>query len=240
MPSLENQLSDMGLRVVEMKGDGNCLFRALAHQILGDPDRHMEIRSAIVRHIQGRKEHFRAFSVDESIDSRLARMSRAGEWGDHLEIHAASELFSAKIEIFSGREKSIVVDATSGRAKRLLRIVRRSEHYDSVAEAKSPRRSVSQFLRDTFSRGSSRAKTDPQNLYQNQYPSLNQNRYETLRAPGLSPYPQHQNWTPLYAPYQPHSALYGQNWQGYPQPFGVRAGPLYPAGVQPQTYYHLA
>ena len=36
-------LGRFGLTCVSEVGDGNCLFRALARQLLGDPNKHMEV-----------------------------------------------------------------------------------------------------------------------------------------------------------------------------------------------------
>ena len=41
----------MGLHLVEIEADGNCLFRALAHQSFCDEGRHVELREECVRHL---------------------------------------------------------------------------------------------------------------------------------------------------------------------------------------------
>ena len=44
-PSLfERQLKQHGLELVEINGDGNCLFRAIALQVYGDVESHLDVR----------------------------------------------------------------------------------------------------------------------------------------------------------------------------------------------------
>ena len=38
-------LKEQGLELVEMEGDGNCLFRAIALQVYGDVESHLEVRN---------------------------------------------------------------------------------------------------------------------------------------------------------------------------------------------------
>ena len=42
--AFEERLERMGLHLVEIEADGNCLFRALAHQSFCDEGRHVELR----------------------------------------------------------------------------------------------------------------------------------------------------------------------------------------------------
>ena len=40
----QDVLKTKGLELVEMKGDGNCLFRAISLQVLGDVESHLDVR----------------------------------------------------------------------------------------------------------------------------------------------------------------------------------------------------
>ncbi|KAI5281506.1 hypothetical protein KEM52_003916, partial [Ascosphaera acerosa] len=51
-PKTPNCLARNGSFIVNVLGDGNCLFRSLAEQLVGDPDRHADIRRAIVVALQ--------------------------------------------------------------------------------------------------------------------------------------------------------------------------------------------
>lgn len=45
MRKFRDQLSRYGLRIKEMDPDGNCMFRAIADQLWGAPERHGEVRA---------------------------------------------------------------------------------------------------------------------------------------------------------------------------------------------------
>ena len=51
----ERNLEGEGLRIVEVGGDGNCLFRAISHQVYGTEDHHRLIRVRCIDYIQSEK-----------------------------------------------------------------------------------------------------------------------------------------------------------------------------------------
>ena len=53
-----SRLRRYGLRALEVGGNGNCLFRAIAHQIYGDANRHLEIRRTGVQYFQNNPNRF--------------------------------------------------------------------------------------------------------------------------------------------------------------------------------------
>ena len=53
-----DRLRRQGLRQLEVGGMGNCLFRAVAHQLYNDTSHHLEIRSADVQYLQNNLERF--------------------------------------------------------------------------------------------------------------------------------------------------------------------------------------
>ena len=52
----------MGLRPLDVGGQGNCLFRAIAHQLYSDASWHLEIRIAGVQYLQNNPDQFRECS----------------------------------------------------------------------------------------------------------------------------------------------------------------------------------
>jgi hypothetical protein len=96
------------LRVVRMAPDGSCLFRSLAHQIYGDPERHMVVRADIVRHMGLHRERYAVVAVaatgDADFERYLADMSKAGAWGGYPEQMAAEELFDRPMVLYSGAD----------------------------------------------------------------------------------------------------------------------------------------
>lgn len=44
-------LAEMGLTIEECEGDGNCMFRAVSHQVYGDDSHHAQVRAAAVEYM---------------------------------------------------------------------------------------------------------------------------------------------------------------------------------------------
>lgn len=55
------------MHIVEVEGDGNCLYRAVAHQFFLDESRHAEIRRRVCGHIQKHRDRFEPF-IDGDFD----------------------------------------------------------------------------------------------------------------------------------------------------------------------------
>ena len=88
-----SRLHRYGLRALEVGGNGNCLFRAIAHQIHGDANRHLEIRRTGVQYLQNNPNRFIESAVvdNTSWSEYINYMSRAGAWGDHIILQAIAE-----------------------------------------------------------------------------------------------------------------------------------------------------
>lgn len=93
-------LSSKGLRIIEMRADGNCLFRALAHCVWGDAERHTSLRASVMQYLVQEADYFSQF-VAEDFRRYVCRKRREGVHGNHLELQAASELFGRPIEVYS-------------------------------------------------------------------------------------------------------------------------------------------
>jgi len=91
---------DPPLTIHEIPGDGNCLFRSIAHQLFGAETTHMKIRHSCMDHIYSNKHRFSGF-IAEPVDVYCARMRQSGEWGDEVELAALSEILDRPIEVYS-------------------------------------------------------------------------------------------------------------------------------------------
>ena len=56
-------MQDKNFRIVEIGRDGNCLFRAVAHQVYGDEDEHRMVRLKCMEYILNDKEYFSSFII---------------------------------------------------------------------------------------------------------------------------------------------------------------------------------
>uniref|UniRef100_A0A6V7QX57 ubiquitinyl hydrolase 1 n=1 Tax=Ananas comosus var. bracteatus TaxID=296719 RepID=A0A6V7QX57_ANACO len=93
---LSERLTTYGLAELQIEGDGNCQFRALADQIFRNPDYHKHVRKAVVKQLKKFRKFYEGY-VPMDYKTYLKTMKRSGEWGDHLTLQAAADRFGAKI-----------------------------------------------------------------------------------------------------------------------------------------------
>jgi hypothetical protein len=100
-----DRMEAMGLHIVEVAPDGNCLFRAVAHQLYCSEDRHEELRRKCVIHMKEHRERFEVFCTSD-FDSHCQRMALDGTWAGELEIRALEEIADRVFSIYSSDDKS--------------------------------------------------------------------------------------------------------------------------------------
>lgn len=91
------------LEVVPVNGDGNCLFRSVAHQVYGDEELHALVRDSCMSYMEAEAEFFSQF-VEGGLDAfpqYLAAKRRLGCWGDDPEIQALCEIYDRPAEIWA-------------------------------------------------------------------------------------------------------------------------------------------
>jgi hypothetical protein len=85
----------------EIKGDGNCLFRALSYAITGSQGYHKEVREKVIKHMKIIEKlllpHIK--NLSSYLDS--SRMANTDSWGTDVEIIAASSLLSKDIYVYT-------------------------------------------------------------------------------------------------------------------------------------------
>ncbi|KAM0940394.1 putative ubiquitinyl hydrolase 1 [Dioscorea sansibarensis] len=89
-----------GLEVKRMIGDGNCLFRAVADQVYGDPEAYDMARQMCVDYMERERDHFSQF-ITEGFTSYCKRKRRDKAYGNNAEIQAFSEMYNRPIHIYS-------------------------------------------------------------------------------------------------------------------------------------------
>ena len=113
---IAKELRKRGLRVIKIAADGNCLFRAVCHQVYADVSRHLELRQRCCDYMASQEEHFSAF-VEGGFDDYLEGMRDATTWGGNLEIEALQEMFDRKIQIHSNDDRGGYEATTIGGAR---------------------------------------------------------------------------------------------------------------------------
>ncbi len=103
--AFEERLEKIGLHLVEVEADGNCLFRALAHQSFCDEGKHKELRAECVRHLLEHRNRFEIFCTSD-FDAYCRRMEKDGTWAGELEIRAMEEVLDRVVLIYSSESRA--------------------------------------------------------------------------------------------------------------------------------------
>jgi hypothetical protein len=107
--AFEKKLLEKGMHIVEVSGDGNCLFRAVSHQLYGTDSYHLELRRQCVQHMKEHKERFFLF-CESDFDKYLATMRIPGTWGSEMEIRALEEITNMFICIYASTDTKRVLE----------------------------------------------------------------------------------------------------------------------------------
>ncbi|KAG2529429.1 hypothetical protein BBO99_00007006 [Phytophthora kernoviae] len=95
--------STLGLRIFDIEGDGNCLFRSVSHQVYGDDRHHALVRAACMDYMESEKEYFEPYVVGDmaAFMRYINHKRRDGVWGDDPELQAMCELYDRPAEVFA-------------------------------------------------------------------------------------------------------------------------------------------
>ena len=96
---LNLRLRQLGLRPVDVGGEGNCFFRAVSHQLYGDPNHHLLIRQAGVQYLSNNPELFIESNTDNLWNEYINNMSMRGTWCDALFVQAVADCQNVAIHI---------------------------------------------------------------------------------------------------------------------------------------------
>jgi hypothetical protein len=141
-------LESAGLEPVPIEGDGACFFRAVADQLYGNQNEHLEIRECAVYYIMNRRPEFEPFLAPEAQPTRscrksncnsphsnsenskdlfvqhLIKMLRPSEWATHLEVQATASSFGLEIHIHRPDQEmaQLIKGNLEGREGKLRRV----------------------------------------------------------------------------------------------------------------------
>lgn len=101
---LNLRLRQLGLRPVDVGGDGDCFFRAVSHQLYGDPNHHLLIRQAGVQYPSNNPERFIESNTENSWNEYINNMSMQGTWCDALIVQAVADCQNVAIRIIESHE----------------------------------------------------------------------------------------------------------------------------------------
>lgn len=118
----------------KVQGDGNCQFRALSDQVYRTPEHHESVRQQVVSQLQAHPEMYEGY-VPMEYSEYINRMSKNGEWGDHVTLQAAADTYGMKIFVVTSFRDTCYIEILPKvqKSKRVICLSFWSEvHYNSI------------------------------------------------------------------------------------------------------------
>ncbi|KAF7657283.1 hypothetical protein LDENG_00029100 [Lucifuga dentata] len=132
--SFSNQLQALGLKLREVPGDGNCLFRALGDQLEGHSRGHLQLRQETVQYMMSHRHDFEPFVEDDvPFAQHLSNLSQPGTFAGNDAIVAFARSQQVKVVIHQLNTPLWEINGAEKQVCRELHIAYRyGDHYDSV------------------------------------------------------------------------------------------------------------
>lgn len=149
---LNKLLTENCLRIHDIDADGDCLYRAIEHQlgIAADSIERLsfsQIRQKTSQYMLEHRDNFLPFLLSDDGDlmskqdfeNYCSRIANTKDWGGHLELTAISELTNKPIKIFqASSKKPIVIEPAKGSSREPIvlsfhkHLYHLGEHYNSL------------------------------------------------------------------------------------------------------------
>ncbi|XP_053819100.1 OTU domain-containing protein 3 isoform X2 [Vidua chalybeata] len=131
---LAGQLRALGLKLREVPGDGNCLFRALGDQLEGHSRNHLRHRQETVQFMVRQRGDFEPFVEDDvPFDKHVANLAKPGTFAGNDAIVAFARNNQMNVVIHQLNTPLWQIRGTDRSDARELHIAYRyGEHYDSI------------------------------------------------------------------------------------------------------------
>lgn len=113
MERIIDELQKIGRTIVEIAGDGNCQFAAIADQLMRKRGTTMvltawDVRQAIASFIEENGNYFKDF-LNGELHQYISEIRKNGVWGDNYTLKAAADLYKCSIKVISSIENNDVV-----------------------------------------------------------------------------------------------------------------------------------
>ncbi|XP_022859870.1 uncharacterized protein LOC111380518 isoform X1 [Olea europaea var. sylvestris] len=118
----------------KVQGDGNCQFHALSDQFYRTPEHHKFVRQQVVHQLKAHPEMYEGY-VPMEYGEYLKRMSKSGEWGDHVTLQAAADSYGVKILVITSFKDTCYIEILpkDQKSKRVIYLSFWAEvHYNSI------------------------------------------------------------------------------------------------------------
>ncbi|KAH7669605.1 Ubiquitinyl hydrolase 1 protein [Dioscorea alata] len=122
--------------LVELKvqGDGNCQFRALSDQFYRSPEHHKFVRQQVINQLMSNPEIYEGY-VPMAYGDYLRKLSKSGEWGDHVTLQAAADSYGVKIFVITSFKDTCYIEILPNvqKSRRVIFLSFWAEvHYNSI------------------------------------------------------------------------------------------------------------
>ena len=107
---MHSRLGELGLQSIDVGGAGDCFFRSVSHQLYGNSNHHMRIRTAGVQFMRDNPERFIKNNTENSWLSYLNNMCIQCAWADALILQAVADDWAFKIWRNNNTEATFVSD----------------------------------------------------------------------------------------------------------------------------------
>ena len=101
---MQSRLGELGLQSIDVGGAGDCFFRSVSHQLYGNSNHHMRIRTAGVQFMRDNPERFIESNTESSWLRYLNNMSIQGTWADALIIQTVADVLKVTIQIVESNQ----------------------------------------------------------------------------------------------------------------------------------------
>lgn len=162
--SFSNQLQALGLKLREVPGDGNCLFRALGDQLEGHSRAHLRLRQETVDYMKSHRQDFEPFVEDDiPFEQHLSNLSQPGTFAGNDAIVAFARSQQVKVVIHQLNTPLWEINGSEKLLCRELHIAYRyGDHYDSVRKIGDNTEGPAQLRIENLQRGQKREFGDGQ------------------------------------------------------------------------------
>lgn len=132
--SFSNQLKALGLKLREVPGDGNCLFRALGDQLEGHSRGHIRLRQETVQYMMSHRQDFEPFVEDDvPFSKHVSDLAEPGTFAGNDAIVAFARSQQVKVVIHQLNAPLWEINGSEKDQCQELHIAYRyGDHYDSV------------------------------------------------------------------------------------------------------------
>ncbi|KAL9617783.1 MAG: hypothetical protein Q9160_007437 [Pyrenula sp. 1 TL-2023] len=158
--AMRKHFSSSGLREVEVRPDGHCLYSAVAHQLAltsskagksnierntRPADAFQNVRDRTANYISQNPDQFTPF-LDEPLDEYSRKVKETAEWGGQLELQAISKAYGVQVNVLQATGEVIKFDSdgTAGQEPCVLWLAYYrhhyglGEHYNALVRASGP------------------------------------------------------------------------------------------------------